>query len=563
MRTARTYLRDLARIADSYEPERTREKLELLQALERAALPTARDVLRLHEALCFLRAYPDAPALLERVERMLAAFERRADLRRHRRALQSSGIAGTTLHFRFFAPQAERLGQRWPDQLSIDWRQVDDVPRLARLLPLLTLHAERPAFDDHSVSPRQWLHRYVGRVETDATLLVRGWRRLGLDETARDALYDDLDPPLLLRPGSDTPCRTREKYFKLPIVFQARALTRARPDLRVELLRPPISVTALSDGAGAELIELARNTMLPRERDLEVFAYANPDDVRLVDAGGGLFFACIGVLPERRSVLEAVYGFLMLKNGVAIGYALCSALFRSSEIAYNVFETFRGGETGLVFGRLLSAVRHLFGSDNFAIDPYQLGHENDEGLRSGAFWFYQKLGFHPRQAEVAGLMNDEVGRMRAKKGHRSSRAMLRKLSRAFVFWPSQRGRRDVLGALSLSNVALQVSAYLADHHGADRRRALEGCLTVAAARLGVRPSDLRHFTRPERQAWERWAPLIAALPGVEAWRPQEKRALFEVARAKGGRCEGDFVNRFDNHQRLRAALTKMAATAAR
>jgi len=47
-------------------------------------------------------------------------------------------------------------------------------------------------------------------------------------------------------------------------------------------------------------------------------------------------------------LLESVYGFLTLKNGIPIGYVLVSALFGSSEIAYNVFETYRGGEAGAV-----------------------------------------------------------------------------------------------------------------------------------------------------------------------------------------------------------------------
>jgi len=128
------------------------------------------------------------------------------------------------------------------------------------------------------------------------------------------------------------------------------------------------------------------------------------------------------------------------------------------------------------------------------ISTSQLGHENEEGLRSGAFWFYQK-------------------RMRQQRGHRSSRAMLRKLSSAFAFWPFERGRHDVLGAIALSNLAQQVSRFLSDQYGADRRRGLAGCLVEAAARVGLRSSDLGRLSRPERQAWERWAPLIAALPG--------------------------------------------------
>jgi hypothetical protein len=49
-----------------------------------------------------VRAYPDNQAVLDQAERMLARFERRADLRRHRAALADTGIAGTAIHYVFF-----------------------------------------------------------------------------------------------------------------------------------------------------------------------------------------------------------------------------------------------------------------------------------------------------------------------------------------------------------------------------------------------------------------------------------------------------------------------------
>ena len=72
-----------------------------------------------------------------------------------------------------------------------------------------------------------------------------------------------------------------------------------------------------------------------------------------------------------------------------------SALFGSSEIAFNVFESFRGAEAGLIYGRVLGVTRALFGADSFTIFPYQLGDDNEEGIESGAWWFYRKLGFRP------------------------------------------------------------------------------------------------------------------------------------------------------------------------
>ena len=87
-------LRRLERIVAEYGPARGDAKRALLALLARAAVPTAGAVRRLHEALCFLQAYPDDAALLARVERMLAAFDRRPDLRRHAARLRDSGIAG-------------------------------------------------------------------------------------------------------------------------------------------------------------------------------------------------------------------------------------------------------------------------------------------------------------------------------------------------------------------------------------------------------------------------------------------------------------------------------------
>ena len=60
-------LRRLEVAALSYGPGCSATKRDLLRSLERRRLTTAREVLRLHETLCFLRAYPDDRELLETV----------------------------------------------------------------------------------------------------------------------------------------------------------------------------------------------------------------------------------------------------------------------------------------------------------------------------------------------------------------------------------------------------------------------------------------------------------------------------------------------------------------
>ena len=321
------------------------------------------------------------------------------------------------------------------------------------------------------------------------------------------------------------------------------------------MARPPRAVAPVSTREGARLIDLTRAAMVTRSRDLDVFSWADPRDVRLVDCGDGLVFACLGALPERRLVLEAVYGFLTLKNGVPIGYVLASALFGSSEVAYNVFETYRGAEAGPIYGRVMAMIHHLFGSTSFTIDPYQLGHGNDEAIESGAWWFYRKFGYVPRDPATVRLMRREQRRLAAQPGSRSPRSVLGRLARHELFYDLGRPRRDVLGALPLGGVGLVVTEFLARGWGAERERAARDCEREAARRLGVRSRT--DFSRGERIAWNRWSPLVLVLPGLERWSAAERAALARVIRAKGGR-RSEFVRRFDGHPRLRRAIAALA-----
>lgn len=532
------------------------DKLAQLARLERGRLATPAQVLRLHDALCFLRAYPDGPRLLAVVERMLGGFARRADLVRHRAALADSGIAGTAIEFRFFWPTARWLARRFGSRLTIVWRDFEQRERLLDLLPLMTLFGETPALDEIAYTTRQWLVRLAGPHETDAAFLVRRFAALPVDSFTREKLYDQLDPPLRLAPGPGTPSRTHARHALGAVAWQTRPLERGRPDLAAALGRRPPSVRAVSRAEGERLIDLARGAMVTRSRDLDAFSWGDPDDVRLVDWGAGLQFAVIGVVPERRLMLEAVYAFLTLKNGVPIGYVLNSALYRSAEIAYNVFETWRGAEAGAIYGRVLSTVRHLFGADSFTIFPYQLGEGNPEAIHSGAWWFYRKLGFLPRDPGARRLMREELARMRRRPSHRSSAATLRRLARANLYYHAGRRRDDVIGLVPLPAVGLAVSRLVAARFGSDRERAERVLAAEAQRLLGVR--SLRGWSAGERLAWRRWSPLVQLLPGLARWSAGERRALAEVVRAKGGRRESEFTLGFDRHRRLREAIRALA-----
>ena len=110
----------------------------------------------------------------------------------------------------------------------------------------------------------------------------------------------------------------------------------------------------------------------------------------------------------------------------------------------------------------------------------------------------------------------------------------------------------MIGILPHGRVGLAVMRALARRFGSDRERAARVCAREAMERLGL--ESLAGWTRGERLAWDRWAPLVTLLPGIERWSEGQKRAAADVVRAKGGRRESDFVRRFDAHTKLREAV---------
>jgi len=100
------------------------------------------------------------------------------------------------------------------------------------------------------------------------------------------------------------------------------------------------------------------------------------------------------------------------------------------------------GPVGRAIG---DVVRHLFGAERFTIDPYQLGAGNKEGLKSGAWWFYYKLGFRPRDAEVKRVLAGELRAMKRDPKHRSTSSTLKKLSAQAL--SKQSPLRDMLGIM--------------------------------------------------------------------------------------------------------------------
>src|SRR5206468_12553294 len=243
-----------------------------------------------------------------------------------------------------------------------------------------------------------------------AWILDRVERR-ARDSEAPRAVYDRTEPRLRWALGDGPGSRTLARLPGRSVYFHRGPLIRRRGSRARRLPEPPVPVRRASRPAAADLLDAARAAVVVRYREVHGFNFADPDDIVVAEAGRGVEVAWFGLLPAHRLPLRAHYGYLLLKNGVPVGYGDASLLFDWCEIAYNVFEPFRGGEAAWIFDRLLAFIRQWLGVRAFHLTPYQLGLGNDEALSSGAVWFYYKLGFRPTRPDLARLAREERRRI--------------------------------------------------------------------------------------------------------------------------------------------------------
>jgi hypothetical protein len=453
------------------------------------------------------------------------------------------------MQYAFSYPMAAWLARRAPADARIAWDDWETSERLDDVLIPLGRPAEMPGVDDETVSGEEWVANACPDGVGDFAALVDRFRNVSAAPAVREHLYNGLELPVVRDLGDGPDSRTLSRGPEVEPYFHGDDIRRSRPDLKAAAAEP-IPIRRLDRREAERWIDLSRAQMSVRIRELEAFDYGYANDAWLADAGRGLSISVIGMQPDRRLMPEALYSGLFVKNGVPVGYWLASALFGTAEIAYNIFPTFRGGEAGWMYSRLLAVVHQFLGASSVTVPRYQIGWQNDEAIGSGAFWFYRKMGFLPIDRDVAKLLRSEEAKIRKNPRHRSSAAVLRKLTVENLVFHVGETRDDLVGVFPYANVGHAATRTLARYGGtsAASRRRLE---RDAAERLGV------PVAKSDQRGFAMWAPVVLAMKEVRRWSPKSKRSLAEVFFAKGAECEADFIRRADAHRPFRRALQRL------
>jgi hypothetical protein len=573
----------------------------LLAQISKLQLNDPHHLIRFHECLLFLRAFPRAPSLIPRVENLLNTFHLRIEKLRAANAdlslfddFDTSGIAGTTMQDTLSFDVVHWLVRRIPRNVEIAWNDYwDDYQSerargslWPRFIPLL----EEDADVEANIPWQRWLDAARGR-EDPLPWLMQRFEQLRLPARQRAELYDSLHLPIRWKLENLKISRTRN-FARLPRFYfhTAPLIQRSEVSLSHALAQPAPKFKKLSRAAGEAVMHAIRDVMVVRYRELYGTTLGDPRTVVRANLGRGVVMHFWGLPPDRRLPLRAYLAGYTLKNGVPINYIEAIGLCEWIEVGFNTFYTYRQGETAWIYAQALRCLRALTAAKCISIYPYQIGQNNDEAIDSGAFWFYRKLGFRPGRADLQKLCEKEEEKIAANPQYRTPPRTLKRLAEAHMFYqwneeevPKRISTNNVLGkgtassravhsaelhlvlaaevrgpwdTFSTRNLGLLVNRRMAREFHGDSHKIRQASTDAVTRALKINPS---RWTPAQQQPFENWSLVLALIPDLARWNLDEKHQLIKIMRAKSTLNEMLYLRQTRNHPRLRSELLRLGS----
>jgi len=556
LRADRRSINRLFEVRNRFGKSAAEEKLDLLRLLDRIEARNCSDLERLHAALCCIRAFPDTATHCRLAQSQLDSFEDRvrkfpANLRS---GLWDSGIVGTPVHYCFSYEVASWLARRTPSAVCIDWDAIENNSRLDEILEHLLLPSEEDYFNSGYVSSKEWIDLAAsGTDNTDFDWLFAQLREKRLIPFWSQ-LYNAAELSLVWDLHDSAMSKTQNAAPVRRIATRSSGMRKPSHNVKKEVLRPLSSLQRLSTRSGSRLIDMAMASLAVRHRETYHFNFANPKEVYLADIDAGVSIAVFGLLEKYRYPLESTMGYLIVSNGVPIGYGGGSALFRQVNTGINVFDEYRGSEAAFLFTQVMRVYRSLFACTRFIVNAYQFGGDNSEALKSGAFWFYYRLGFQPVLPAVRLLAQRESKRILRDRSYRSDRRTLSRLASCdmHLTLPGARAS-DLFDEEWIETSSMLATRELASHGDPTRVESADRVAKKLACDLRMR--SVSTWSAAETRGFRRLAPIVAATKPA-AWSTDAKRSMRKLLRAKGGRYEADYARLLSEDKQFLSELRK-------
>lgn len=444
-----------------------RKVLNCLFELAQVILPIDKSLQRYHDTLLFICAYPGSNQHLISAEKEV---NRIALTLKKKKFKSLTKLENTGLPYTYFISNYSHDCLLWLNDLPYcNLELLGQSNYSLNILLALTLPSLERSYTTAGYTNHELLQALHVRDSRLFEFYLSQFQSLNNNPDIKDHFFEKLELEIKITPTHNL---FSHAYNRVPVksIFYHRDWTK-KFDVN-ELLSQPLP-NPIKDNQieKMQIINCIKLTMTLYDRETDPTTYLESRSVRIYGLDRGLSIAIYGMIPSRQLPIESYVGFTLFKNGFPISYGGSWVFGRRANFGINIFEAFRGGESGYLMCQILRVYKQVFQLSFFEIEPYQFGLDNPDGLDSGAFWFYYRYGFRPLSKELKSLAQSEFKKIKNSKSYTTPKTVLLKFTESNLAL-----NFDKSTPLSLPSVSNKITRMINQKYNGDRSQAVAECV---------------------------------------------------------------------------------------
>ncbi len=521
----RSSVQRLKRLLQLFDADSLAEKKSLLHLLLKSRTKDPDQIAACYGLVLWMLAYPSGKAELDLVKRVLRYLARllKQISPAGQEKLVNTGLPFTPLRCAL-SPDLLRMLPFYGVNCVYDSQDADGVHPQEVFGHFLS-PAENEALQMRSLSAEQYLETVFGSGPNRINRMLEHLFSSGLPYSVRDEFWNRLNvyPEIRLNEQQS------QGFLSAPVTqWFFNSGIQKKADMPAMCDAPLPDAALLSEEQRHDLLKVMRLALLGLRRETDPVTYADENSLEYYELDRGISVALIGAVPERRQAYESYIGYMAFRNGIPVSYGGAWLFGKRALFGINIFEAFRGGESAQIFCSLISLYHRRYQASHFEVEPYQYGADNPEGIKSGAFWFYYRLGFRPKDKKIAALAARKWSKILSDKKYKTPVNILKKFTESRIFIDIHKNDLLPPDPLTLGEGILN---FTAKKYRSDRKPAIVESTLWAMEANGL--SDLDFLTPEGRRSFENWSLLAASLKD-NVIRERLLPSIPALAQAKAG-----------------------------
>ena len=383
-------------------------------------------LIELFENLLFLIAYPCNQKVLNLALKSFLTLEKRKQnqILKSKASYHSRGIPSSQIEARFtfeivnwfFFHYPKNIHSLGSEARDSDWRET-----LMLLLPAIISEEFENSFNSY----KDWLQNMAPKDELQFLIHLIG--RSNLPPKLKEHFFYKLNLFVSITlPESNHWLLPKKNYAQTKPFFHHQIEKFNPQDLG--LLDIPLDEINLNYSDKQELENRARITLLSFQRETDPITFSQTDELRYFNLGRGFTLALFQLRRDLQLGIDVYIGYMAFKNNIPAAYGGAWLFDERAKLGINIFPFMRGGESNYLFARLISTYQAIGNLAEFTVEPYQIGKDNEDGIKSGAFWFYYKFGFRPQELSLKKIADAEFEKISKIPNYKTSQKTLKILA---------------------------------------------------------------------------------------------------------------------------------------